>query len=289
MEILLTGALLGVVLLGTRSWGPGTHIQFTQEVLRRFRRCRSRRPNQDLVLRHPQAFLYGNVAADIINFKAFGGIKNHCHNWNIQGRLLAVASDEAAHAFTLGYLCHLAADTVAHNHFVPYHLVYNFPPRVFAHAYWEALADGKVRDEEWHTLEGLKRSRRLSVFDHMVHEAVRTRAFGLRSNKWIFSNILLLNCRSGWRRIIQGVKANALKHPLDEAFLQSCRHSSLKQILRVFHPRRMPLLLARDPTGRTALQGAARMRRELLRDFGVRSKARLVSRALAYAAYSKLP
>jgi hypothetical protein len=269
-------------------WGPGTHIQLTSEVLHRLRRMRNPNHDQAIVVRHYSAFLYGNVAADIINFKAYGGVKNHCHNWNIQERLEKLAADDAARAFVLGYLCHLAADTIAHNHFVPYHFVYNFPPRLLGHFYWEALADAQVRDADWHTLDKLKRSKTIHQYDRLVHRAVKWRALGLRSNKWIFNNILLINCREKWRAAIRGVESNARRHPLDRGFFDRCRGASLKQMLAVFHLRRLALLKARDPTGRVALQGALRLRRELLRDHGARSRARDVSRALAQAAYAKV-
>jgi hypothetical protein len=285
LEILL---VLSVPALLASSWGPGTHMLLTQEIIRRFRGRKKLKENQILVLRHPAAFLYGNIAADVINFKSYGGFKNHCHNWNIQERLEEHAAGDAARAFILGYLCHLAADIIAHNHFVPYHAVYNFPPRVLGHLYWEAIADSKVSDAEWHLLDKLKKNKGIHVFDRMVYRAVKRRALSLRSNKWIFNNILLFNCRQSWRAIIRSVQLSATKHPLDEDFHERCRKASLRGMLSVFYPRRLALLKVHDPRGKMAIQGARRLRRELLRDFGMRSKARDVARALAFAAYSKL-
>jgi len=289
LRIILTFLLPCLALIAGSWWGPGTHIQLTREILGRFRRRKSLNTRQSLVLHHSRAFFYGNIAADIINFKAYGGFKNHCHNWNIQERLEAQAGDDASRAFTLGYLCHLAADIIAHNHFVPYHLVYNFPPRLLGHAYWEAMADSGVSDPEWHAVDSFKQSRLLHRFDHMVHRAVRRRALSLRSNKWIFNNILLINCRQSWRQVIRNVQLGARKHPLDERFHHACRMASLRMMLAVFYPRRLALLKAHDPRGKDAILRARRLRRELLRDFGVRSKARDVGKALAHAAYSRLP
>jgi hypothetical protein len=269
------------------AWGPGTHIQLTLKLLEHLRRSKRLRPDQELVLDHPQAFLYGNIAADIINFKAFGGVKNHCHNWNIHERLEAHVHSEHARAFVLGYLCHLAADIVAHNHFVPYHAVYNFPPRYLGHAYWEAIADAGVSDEEWHTLDGMKRrTKALHSYDVMVHRAVRLRVLGLRSNRWIFNNILLINCRQNWRTFIRSVHGQAVLHPLDSEFQARCRQQSFRNMLSVFYLRRLALLKVKDPTGRTALRGARTLRRELLRDFGSRSLAKRTSVLLAREAYA---
>ncbi|MGQ9590639.1 MAG: zinc dependent phospholipase C family protein [Planctomycetota bacterium] len=280
---------LAALALAAPAWGPGTHIQLTRLVLGRLRSRRGLNSAQALVLEHPQAFLYGNVAADLINFKGYGGFRNHCHNWSIQERLEEVAEDEGARAFILGYLCHLAADVVAHNHFVPYHLVANFPPKILGHLYWEALADAQVTEEEWHAVDGIKRSRQFHVFDSMVHRAVRRKVLSLRSNRWIFNNILLGSSRRRWRELVQSVRDGERKHRLDPTFHEACRQASLRLALSVFHPRRLALLKVFDPRGKGALQGAARLRRELLRDFGVRSRARDVASALAHAAYSRLP
>lgn len=287
LQAVLLVAASAIALAGS-GWGPGLHIQFTQEILRRLGRRKTLNKAQKLVLRNAPAFLYGNIAADIINFKAYGGVRNHCHNWNIQERLESLAQDEAAQAFVLGYLCHLAADIVAHNHFVPFHMVNNFPPRIFGHAYWEAVADSGVSDSEWHTIDGLKSTKTIHAFDRMVHHAVRWRALGLRSNKWIFNNILLISCRQSWRGVIRGVSKNARRHPLVEPFHRHCRAMSLRHMLAVFYPRRLAVLKTQDPTGRVALQGALRLRRQLLHDYRTRARARQVATALAQAAYGKL-
>lgn len=274
-----------VVLVAGACWGPGTHIELTEELLRRFRRRKTLSTSQALVLEYPEPFLYGNIAADIVNFKAYGGAKNHCHNWNIQERLETRAESPAARAFILGYLCHLAADVIAHNHFVPFHLVHNFPPRWLAHAYWEALADGLVKDEKWHAIDGLKRRKSLREFDHLVHRAVERRALGLRPNRWIFNNVLLLSCRRSWRELVRSVEAKARVNPLDPGLYRRARGESFRNMLSVFQPQRLALLKTRDPTGRTALQGARRLRREILRDFGRGDRAREVSRDLARKAF----
>lgn len=284
---ILVACSIALILLGSPlAWGPGTHIQLTRRLLKTLRARSRLRPDQKLVLDYPDSFLYGNIAADVINFKAFGGIKNNCHNWNIQERLERAADSDHARAFILGYLCHLAADIVAHNHFVPYHMIYNFPPRMLAHPYWEAIADAEVSDAQWHTVDRLKESRMIHGYDRMVHRAVKLRVLGVRSNRWIFNNILLLSCRQNWRDFIRSVRNQARQHPLDGEFTERCRQHSYVNMLAVFYMRRLALLKARDPTGRQAIRGARAMRRELIRDFGQRKVARETARVLAAQAYS---
>jgi hypothetical protein len=283
--LLTAGILLLASTAAAPSWGPGTHIHLTLELCRRLKKKKKLRAPQSLILEHFQPFLYGNIAADVINFKAYGGVKNHCHNWNIHERLEAHATDDAARAFILGYLCHLAADIVAHNHFVPYHLVHALPPRILGHAYWEAKADNGVSDVEWHSIDKLKRNKSIHAYDRLIHLAVKRKALGLRSNKWIFNNILLISCRQRWRTFVRGIESREVRHPLDEPFHIRCRVMSLRNMMSVFYTRRFALLKAHDPTGREALRGALRLRRELVRDFGTRTKAREVAMALAHSAY----
>jgi hypothetical protein len=110
-----------VALASGAGWGPGHHLEFAERVWRR-RRELLPPPVAKLLGEERAAYSYGNIAADIINFKGYGGAYNHCHRWAIIDDMRALADSPREEAFVLGYLSHLAADTIAHNHFVPYHL-----------------------------------------------------------------------------------------------------------------------------------------------------------------------
>src|SRR6185369_13819255 len=109
MILLLAAAL--VLLSGTLAWGPGHHLEFAERV---HRRRREMLPLDVASLIHEErdAFEYGNIAADIINFKAYGGAYSHCHRWTIIEEMRAQARTPREEAFVLGYLSHLAADTI---------------------------------------------------------------------------------------------------------------------------------------------------------------------------------
>ena len=68
-------------------------------------------------------FLYGSVAADISFAKKYAPEGRHCHDWKVGEEILAAAESDAMRAVAYGYLAHLAADTVAHNLFVPRRLL----------------------------------------------------------------------------------------------------------------------------------------------------------------------
>ncbi len=256
-------------------------------MLRRLGRVSNANAEQRVVVAHPDHFFYGNIAADIINFKKYGGLNNHCHNWNIQDRLESLVTTETERAFMLGYLCHLATDVTAHNHFVPFHLVFGLPPKYLGHPYWEALADGSVSDADWDIVARIKRNRTISRNDRLIHKAVKWKALGMRSNKWIFNNILLLNLRKSWRDIIRTAHTREKLYPLQEAFFEDCRRRCIDDMLAVFERQNLMLLKLRDPTGRAALRSASRMRRELRRRYFSVDERRELSRHLAQAAFGE--
>ena len=96
--------LAALLVLVARFWGPGFHIWAGNRTLERLREKRRHLPSEDLILRHPEPFLYGTVAADLISFKRFGGRRNSCHNWNMAERLAPFLTTPATRAFGLGYL-----------------------------------------------------------------------------------------------------------------------------------------------------------------------------------------
>jgi hypothetical protein len=225
------------------------------------------------------------VAADIINFKNYGGMKNNCHNWNIDGRLRALAKTDNEGAFIQGFLCHLAADVVAHNHFIPFHKVRLLPPAFLGHAYWEALADACVDDEEWDLLADLRHDKQLHRNDRLVWQAVPRRALGSHSNKWIFNNILLLNLRRSWRELIRLARLRRGRYPIDAEFFRHCLAGCLKNMMDVFDDDRLVLLKLRDPTGRAALRASRLLRRELVLKHGPGEEGRRISLRMAREAY----
>ena len=66
--------LLALVLCA--HWGPGQHLEFAERTLRRSDKLP--RGVAKLIKKEKKAYCYGSIAADIINFKAYGGEYNHC-------------------------------------------------------------------------------------------------------------------------------------------------------------------------------------------------------------------
>ena len=93
----------------------------------------------------PFDFLYGNIAADSSIAKHYAPLGRHCHYWHVGQEIHDLAESDALRAFGLGYLCHLAADTVAHNYFVPRQLMLTSSTAAVGHSYWETRVESPSR------------------------------------------------------------------------------------------------------------------------------------------------
>ena len=262
MHFLLISALLVACAACVAAWGPGHHLEFAERV---HRRRRELLPNDVASLIHEEheAYDYGNIAADIINFKAFGGAYSHCHRWTIIDDMRRLAHDDREEAFILGYLSHLAADTIAHNHFVPYHLARYARTKGLGHLYWEMNADRFIPAERWARVSSLKAERALDELDELVNRTVPKKAFSMRTNKLIFNHVLLVSEREQWRR------GMARMHPmskvsLTKGFLAVFQDAAVDRIRLALHPKGLRELVRVDANGKEAQRAAMKMRTNVL-------------------------
>src|SRR5579862_1392611 len=93
------------------AWTPGTHVFLGEAVMRSLDLLPS--GVSDLLRTFPYEFLYGSIAADTSIAKKYAPVGRHCHSWTVGFEIFDRASDEALRSFGMGYLAHLAADTVA--------------------------------------------------------------------------------------------------------------------------------------------------------------------------------
>ena len=114
------------------AWSPGTHIYLGQSVLANLQALPVMA--QELLRAFPVDFLYGSIAADTSFAKKYVPVGRHSHSWNVGQEIFDLAGSERLRAFGLGYLAHLAADVVAHNHFVPRQLVVTSSTRALGHS-----------------------------------------------------------------------------------------------------------------------------------------------------------
>jgi hypothetical protein len=260
--ILIAWWLVALATFAALSWGPGTHLEFEHRVFR----LRKQRLPSDVartIEEHRQAWQYGHIAADIINFKAVGGPYSHCHRWGIVADMNALARTDVERAFVMGYLSHLAADTIAHNHFVPYHLARYARTKGMGHLYWEMNADRFVPEDRWRIVSELKKNRELTQLDELVNRSVAKKALSMATNKFIFNHVLLVSEREQWRRGVAHI------HPignlrLKRGFLGLFQDAAVARILLALQPDGLRRLAHVDANGKAAQKRAMRLRRKVL-------------------------
>jgi hypothetical protein len=280
--LLLLALALVLPVVMTAGWGPGTHLEFAHRVWRR-RKETLPRATAELLGQEKRAYFYGNLAADIINFKAWGGHYNHCHRWTIVDEMREVGSSAREEAFVLGYLSHLAADTIAHNHFVPYHLVRYARTRGLGHLYWEMSADRFVPESLWDVVADLEQDRTLDGLDELINAAVSKKALSMRTNKLIFNHVLLVSKGERWRRNVARI------HPLrrvnlTKGFLELFRRAAVARVQLALEPKGLARLSHVDTNGKEAQKSAVQARKALLRSTlpGARRRADAEELAVAY-------
>jgi hypothetical protein len=124
------------------AWGPLAHLSFSTQALQSIGIAQ---PSVRHILQDfANEFLYGSLAADIVVGKNMARYLYHCHNWRVGFNVFKHAKAGGEQAFALGFLSHLAADTVAHNYFVPFKTVAAYHKRNAQHAYWELRFDQRM-------------------------------------------------------------------------------------------------------------------------------------------------
>jgi hypothetical protein len=140
-------AIMVVLFLADQAgaWGVATHVELTRMVLGDLAGLGSGLAG--LILAHRREFISGNIMADVIMGKKFSRRRRHSHHWPAAKRLLDRAEDDRGRAFAYGFMTHLAADTVAHNHYIPELIRSTGSTVAMGHLYWEMRLDQLVRPE----------------------------------------------------------------------------------------------------------------------------------------------
>ena len=241
------------------AWGGGMHLQVGMGVLANV----SQLPAgiAAILAAHPLDYLYGCIAADIIVGKKYTHYLLHCHRWGIGRKVLHTARTDSERACAYGYLCHLAADTIAHNYFVPYKIMHSFAAVTMKHAYWEMRFETFVNKEVWERArEVCNKDQRAN--DTLLRSVVAPTLFSFGTNKRIFNSIMLLSRLDKWQRVMQTLSDNSryvLEDEDREEYLQLT-----EEVVFDFmqHPENCRLLKA-DPTGERALAMAEAVRKNL--------------------------
>ena len=181
------------------AWGPAVHTGLGHSVLGQLSMLPA--AVAAIIGRHKIAYLYGNIAADVVFAKRLSRVKQSCHHWSTGFRLLHSAKGPRAQSFAYGYLAHLAADTVAHGKFIPHQIVHCQMPVNIGHLYWELRADAMESDETRRELSSLLDQ------DHAHHHRelaiqIRDTFLSYRLNRLLFDGINALAVHRSFRHTV---------------------------------------------------------------------------------------
>ena len=185
------------------AWGPGTHIALGEGVLASLYLLPP--AIRAIIGSDPLHFLYGSIAADISFAKKYVPEGRHCHHWHVGEEILAAAESPRLRAVGYGYLAHLAADTVAHNLFVPRQLLTTSTTQAVGHTYWEHRMDIHVGEDYLtkarHLVMGNDHSEADALFDQVLSNTI----FSFRTNQRIFRGMIQFSDNDRWRQVFDQV------------------------------------------------------------------------------------
>ena len=240
------------------AWTPGTHIFLGEAVLGAL--AQLPRAIGELLGNYPVEFLYGSIAADTSIAKKYAPVGRHCHSWAVGLEIYDQARDEAIKSFALGYLAHLAADTVAHNYFVPRYLIIASRTTGVGHSYWESRF-------ETHLGQGYsRRAREVILCDHArsdehLDRILSPTIFSTQTNRRLFRSMVYVTDTESWQRIFQLAAENSrwdLTDPNVARYMERSFDFIIDFLRRVDSSEPYAL----DPAGEDALRHAKEVRRD---------------------------
>lgn len=241
------------------AWGPATHLEVGKTVLENTKLLVP--PVRALLLAYPYDFLYGNISADIVIGKNLVEELKHCHNWKVGFRLLRRAGSDSQKAFAYGYLSHLSADTIAHNHFIPEMMIKTFSARSLRHIYWEMRFDALAEKGIWQLpRKFIKEVHRDN--DRLMGETIEDTPFSFRTNKTIFSSMLMLHRFEQWHKML-GLLSSSSKWALSKEEKERYFAISVDSVIDLLTFSHKAHCIKKDPTGRHSLNAAKFIRKRL--------------------------
>jgi hypothetical protein len=258
--------LLALVLTPAvaHAWTPGTHIFLGEAVMRSLALLPS--SVAELLAAFPYDFLYGSIAADTSIAKKYAAAGRHCHSWNVGLEIHESAESEPLKAFALGYLAHLAADSVAHNYFVPHQLTITSSTAALGHSYWESRFDTHIGDRFSRTAKQLI-LRDHSHSDEHLDRILSPTIFSTPTNRRIFRGMVYVADTESWQRIFHLVEEKSrwdLSEAEVEVYMARAFDYIIDLLTRLDHAEPYKL----DPAGTVALRSAKKVRRAALRRGG---------------------
>jgi len=253
--------LLAAFPTAAAAWTPGTHIFLGDSVLSNLAQLPA--PIADLLRAFPYHYLYGNIAADTSIAKKYAPVGRHCHSWNVANEILSSAASDPLRSFAWGYMSHLAADTIAHNFFVPHQLVVTSRTIALGHSYWESRFEAHLGESYSTAAMDIVRMDHAEADAHLDRILAPT-IFSVRTGRRLFRGMVGVIETQSWHRAFRVLAASS-RWDLEDEVIE--RHMALayQLVMEVLseHDSKAKKL---DPSGESSLHLAKRIRIDVMRN-----------------------
>ncbi len=259
---IILGAILAFLLIGASpawAWGPATHMKLAGDLLGQLAILPA--AVAALLSRYRRDYLFGNLAADVVIAKRLSRIKQFCHHWETGLAILEDATTDTSRAFGLGYLSHLAADTVSHNKFIPRQMAVTRSTLAFGHLYWELRADSTIGPHHWEQLR-LLLDEVFAEHQENLHSRLTDTFLPFSVNWRLFYRLNRFMSRRLWRRAMDRVYDLSRWH-LSDQLMREYRAECVQRMIEVVSHPRDAEVLHEDPNGNIALAYSKAQRRQL--------------------------
>ena len=262
LALLLLGVMVHPVL--AHAWAPGTHIYLGESILANLRLLPS--TVAALLQAFPFDFLYGTIAPDTSIAKKYVPPGRHSHFWGVGRETYDLAPSDALRAFGLGYLSHLAADTIAHNYFVPRQLLLTPTTKSMGHTYWEARVETQLGGHWVRKAREIIRLDQRAANQHL-ERIISPTIFSVKTNRRIFHGMVRLSHSPSFQRAMQAAMDRSrwmLNEQDVERHLQVAYDATIEMLSASEKDLSEASAIALDPNGAQALRAAKRLRRKEL-------------------------
>jgi hypothetical protein len=258
-------ALLLVALTPSHAyaWAPATHAYLSWQVLQQLHLVPE--AIRALIAAYPYDFVYGSLAADISLGKKYVPEGRHCHHWHVGEEIEDAARSDKMKAVGIGYLTHLAADTIAHNFFVPRQLLLTSSTKAMGHTYWEARMDRHMGEEYMALARHAVTEHDHSQADALFDEVLSGTLFSFRTNRRIFRGLIRFQDNDRVQGIF-GTLVNLSRWDLTDDTVHQYVVRSFDYVIDYLQRRGDAIPRALDPIGERNLDLSKRVRRMALRD-----------------------
>ena len=263
--IVLFSAALLLLLCPHSAWafGPAAHVFLGSNLLDNLQLIPP--VIGELLRAYPQSFLYGSMAADISLAKKYVPVGRHCHFWHVGEEILDAAQNDRSRAVAYGYLSHLAADTIAHNFFVPRQLLLTSSTKALGHAYWEHRLDVQLGQRYTDLAREVVMEYDHSEADNLFDSVLSGTIFSFETNRRIFRGTIRFQANDRWHSVLERVIQSS-RWALTPETMESYLSRGFDFIVDYLNRGRDSHPATLDPVGDFNLQLAKKVRRLAMRE-----------------------